>query len=245
VSEDEFYTFTQAGVTRFGDILETVFSESPAEHIPDRVLPISTRPPRDLPIMVDQQFKEIKELVTPGSRKRLEARAKLRPLAIIESSLRGERTQPTERELGKLITRIQDGAKWRDLFPGVASLQIDTEGTALSLSIQITKREGDAVHLVPEGTPGSTVVAVKRVNELDFYSLGLYQLAKKVGLTAPRTLALVKHLKLQDSDEFFQEIRIGKTAHKRYSAKALNALKEALDTVDMDEVWQEHRPRRR
>ncbi len=245
VSEDEFYTFTQAGVTRFGDILEAVFFESLADHIPDRVLPISTRPPRDLPLMIDQQFKEIKELVTPGARKRLEARAKLRPLAIIESSLRGERTQPTERELGKLIGRIQDGAKWQNLFPGVASLQIDTEGTALSLAIRVTKREGEAVHLVPEGTPGATVVAVKRVNELDFYSLGLNKLAKKIGLTPPRTLALVRHLQLQDDETYFKEIRIGAASYKRYSAKALDALKKALKKVDMDEVWKEHRPRRR
>jgi hypothetical protein len=89
------------------------------------------------------------------------------------------------------------------------------------------------------------VVAVKRVNELDFYSLGLKQLAEKLGLTQPRTLALVKHLKLQDSEEFFKEIRVGKATFKRYSPKALDALKKALKEVDMETVWQQHKPRRR
>lgn len=245
VSEDEFYTFTQAGVTLLGEILSSAFSEKLSDHLPERVLPVSTRAPRDLPVMIDQQFREIKDLVAPGSRRRLEARAKLRPLAIIEASLRGTRTQPTERELGSLIRKIQSGVKWQDLFPGVASLRIDTDGTALSLSIRLTKREGEAVHLVPEGTPGATVVAVKRVNELDFYSLGLKQLAEKLRLTQPRTLALVKHLKLQDSEDFFKEIRVGKATFKRYSPKALDALKKALKEVDMEAVWQQHKPRRR
>lgn len=78
-------------------------------------MPISTRPVRDLPVMVDQQFRDIKELLAPRSRRRLEARTKLRPLAIVEASLRGTRTQPTERELGGLIRKIQAGAKWQDL----------------------------------------------------------------------------------------------------------------------------------
>lgn len=245
VSEDEFYTFTQASVTLLGEILISALSISLSDHLPERVLPVSTRPPRDLPTMIDQQFREIKELVAPGSRKRLEARAKLRPLAIIEGSLRGTRTQPTERELGSLIRKIQSGVKWQDLFPGVASLRIDIDGTALSLSIRLTKREGEAVHLVPEGTPGATVVAVKRVNELDFYSLGLKQLVEKLGLTQLRTLALVKHLQLQDSEDFFKEIRVGKAKFKRYSPKALDTLKKALKEVDMEAVWQQHKPRRR
>ena len=244
VSEDEFYTFTQAGVTLIAEILSSAFSEKLSDHLPDRVLPISTRPPRDLPVMIDQQFREIKELLSPGSRKRLEARAKLRPLAIIEASLRGTRTQPTERELAGLIRKIQGGVKWQDLFPGVASLQIDADGTTLSLSIRLTKREGEAVHLVPEGTPGATVVAVKRVNELDYYSLGLQQLAKKLKVTQPKTLALVKYLDLQSSEEFFKEIRVGKATFKRYSPKALDALKKALKTADMEAIWQRHRPRR-
>jgi hypothetical protein len=58
---------------------------------------------------------------------------------------------------------------------------------------------GEAVHLVPEGTPGAMIVSVKRVNELDFYSLGLKDLADKIEISQPRTLALVKHLNLQGS----------------------------------------------
>ena len=89
------------------------------------------------------------------------------------------------------------------------------------------------------------MVAVKRVNELSFYSLGLHDLAANLGLSPPRTLALVKHLGIQDSEEHFKLIRIGKTRFKRYSQKALEYLGDELPNVDMERVWQEHRPRRR
>src|SRR5215207_4859974 len=81
------------------------------------------------------------------------------------------------------------------------------------------KKEGEAVHIVPEGTPGATVVAVRRVNELDFYSLGLRDLAKKLGVGPTRLLWLIKKEGLQKNADFFKEIKIGKSSHKRYSGK--------------------------
>ncbi len=244
VSEQELCLFSQAGVTVYSDILRQVFRKKLSSHLPHRVLSISATAPTDLHTMIDTEFKEIARLVRPGSRKRVDARAKLRGLAIVESSLSGIRSQPGDAELSRLVGHIQHGKDWRDLFPGVAALQTGSSGEGPSLSIRLTKRDGDAVHLVPEGTPGATVVAVKRVNELDYYSLGLRDLAGKVGMTPPKALALVIHLGLQDSEDFFKEIVIGKSRHKRYSAKALDALKKALPEVDMGEVWEQHRPMR-
>lgn len=65
------------------------------------------------------------------------------------------------------------------------------------------------------------MVAVKWVNELGYYSLGLNDLADKIKVTAPKTLALVKELKLQEDADFVKAIRIGSVEFKRYNAKAL------------------------
>ena len=56
------------------------------------------------------------------------------------------------------------------------------------------QKEGIPIQVVPEGTPGAAVVAVKRINELDFYSLGAKQLAKKANLTMPKAIAAVDFL---------------------------------------------------
>ena len=243
VSEQQLYLYAQAGLTLYADLLESVFQSTLADHLPDRVLPASTRPPRDLHAMVKAEFEDVKSLVAPGSRRHLEARAKLRALAVIEASLNGERSQPGETELEKVVTRIKAGDSWQKIFPGVASLGITSEATnTVGVAIRLTKKEGQPVILVREGTPGATTVAVKRVNETDYYSLGLKDLADKIGLNQTRALALVRHLGLQDRDDSFKAIKVGGQTFKRYSRVALELSKEALETVDMDKVWEANRP---
>lgn len=240
VSERQLYLYTQAGVTLFTRLVKDVFKESLDDHFPQRVLPVSTDPPKNLASLVTAEFKDVKDLLRPASRKQLQAKARLRSLAVVEASLQGKRSQPSEGELSRIVDRIQEGSSWQDIFPGVASLRLDVEGNGLTVSVRLTKKEGEPVQLVAEGTPGATVVAVRKVNELGFYNLTLKDLAKKVDLTGPKTLALVRHLELQHSDEYFKEFIIGTQHHKRYSSKALNALQEALPDVSMEEVWRQH-----
>ncbi|MCG6869122.1 MAG: hypothetical protein LJE91_10500 [Gammaproteobacteria bacterium] len=243
LSEQELYMYCQAGVSLYKDLISSVFGESLKDYVPERVLPVSTEPPRDLHTMVEADFEEIRNLLKPKSRRQLEAKSKLRALAIVEASLEGVRSQPSEFELRKMVKEVRANKKWQEIFPGVASLQLNTEGTGINVDIRIKKKEGEAVQLVPEGTPGATVLAVKRVNELDYYTLGASALAKKTGLTQPKLVALVWHLKLQASEEYYKAVKIGKSVFKRYSAKALNAVKNALETANMDEIWRAYKKR--
>lgn len=245
LSEHELYMYSQASVTLYKNLIKKVFNEDLKNYLPERILPISTRPPTDLHAMVEADFKHIKSLLIPKSRKQIEAKARLKSLAIIESSLEGVRNQPSELELNKLAKQVQTGRKWQDLFPGLASLDINTTGTGISVDIRITKREGDKVQLVPEGTPGATVLAVKRVNELDYYSLGLHDIAKKVGLGPNKALAVVKHLALQDSLDYFKEVKVGNNRFKRYSAKALDKVIKELPGINMEAIWEKHKPKGR
>jgi len=243
LTEQELYMYSQAGVTLFRDLLRQEFGEELTSYMPERVLPVSTEPPRDLHTMVEADFKEIQKLLKPKSRRQIEAKSKLKSLAIVEASLEGIRSQPGEFELRKMVRDVKEGKSWQEIFPGVASLQLETTGSGINVDIRITKKEGEAVHLVPEGTPGATVLAVKRVNELDYYSLGAKKLAEKVGLSVYKLLALVWHLKLQESDEYFKVIKIGSQEHKRYSKKAYEKILAALDEVDMDEVINNYKNR--
>lgn len=243
VSEQELYIYSQAGVTLFRDMLRNEYNEELTAYMPKRVLPVSTEPPRDLHTMVEADFEEIKKLLKPNSRRQIEAKSKLKSLAIVEASLGGIRSQPGEFELRKMVREVKEGKSWQNIFPGVASLQLDTTGTGINVDIRITKREGEAVHLVPEGTPGATVLAVKRVNELDYYSIGAKRLAEKAGLTQPKLLSLVWHLKLQESDEYFKIVKIESSEHKRYSKKAYEAIMTALEHINMEEVWNNYKNR--
>lgn len=243
LTEDLLYIYSQSAVTLFDKLATDVLALTLKDTMPNRVLPVSPKPPRDFGLILDAEFGDIAKLVAPGSRKRLDAKARLRSLAILQSSLDGRKSQPSDRELDGIVRRIRGGEGWRAIFPGVATLRIDPNATGPGLALRITKNQGEAIRLVPEGSPDTTVIAVKRVNELDFYSLGLNDLASKLKVTAPKLLALIVSDGMQGNSDYFKLVRIGKVVSKRYSPEALHHLHARIKEVDLNAIWQEHRTR--
>lgn len=237
ISEGQLYFHLQSGVTLFRDLLKTVFDQDLASHLPERVLPVSTSPPTDLATLFDSQVGEIKKLLKPGQRRRVEALARLRPLAILDATFRGEKGQPSDSDLRRIAKEITQSKAWVDVFPGAAAVEIKADGSGPTLSLRLSKKEGVPIQIVPEGTPGASVVAVRRVNELDVYSLGAKQLAEKVGLTTPKVVSVVDYLGLRKNSECYKEFRIGKAVFKRYSPKAIDRINEVLEKENADEIW--------
>ena len=240
ISEQHLYIQAQAGLSLFRDVFKAVFGDDLQTYLPARVLPLSTAPPTDLATLFDNETKEIKKLLAPGVRRHTEAEAKLRSLAIVEKSLNGEKVQPSVGELQHLARQVASGKKlWNEIFPGVATVTLTTNGYGPSIDLRITKT-GMPVQLVKEGTPGATVVAVKRVDELGFYNLGRDDLAKKVGLSGPKTTAVIRHLKLQEDDECYKLVTVGKSKFNRYSQKAITRIQEVLKKKTIEQIWQSH-----
>lgn len=245
MSEHQLYFYAQAGVTLFRDIHDDLFDRKLLLELPERVLPISTTAPKDLAALFDKEIEEIKSLLKPRTRKRIDAVAKARSLAVLESAVNGDYEQPSDRELEKVCKRLSDGEAWTSVFPGVASVNIAAGGDGPTLSLRLTKNEGTPVQLLKEGEGTGAVVAVRRVNELDFYSLSATQLASKVGLTPPKSRAVVDYLRLRENEDFFKEIKIGNVTHPRYSSKAIKEILECLETASIDDIWAADREKRR
>jgi len=243
ISDEQFYLHGQTGVTLFRDLLKAVFEEDLSTKLPARVLPISTVAPLDITTLFETETKEIKKLLAPRKRRRTEAYARLRPLAIFDATIQGQKLQPSIGELRGKGAALLAGKTWQDLFVGAASVELTPDPTAPALGLRITKKEGIPVQLVPEGTPGAYVVAVKRVNELDFYNLGRDQLAHAIGLSGPKTTALIWYLRLQKNPDCFKEISIGSAKFKRYSQKAIPLLNEAIQKEDFNKIWKAYRAR--
>ena len=228
MSEHLLYMEAQAGMTLFKDLFKYVFGKDLYSELPARVLPLSTTPPVDLVTLFDQEVKEVRRLIQPGKRKGVEARAKLRALAIMEGAVQGQRLQPSRSELNQIKKQVQEGRSWDSIFPGVAAINITQTGFGPSIDLRITKKDGIPVQFVPEGAPHSHVVGIKRVNELDFYNLGRDQLAKKIGVTPPKTTALLKYFKVKDDQDCFKKIKVGGSSFDRYSQKTIDLLKEKI-----------------
>jgi hypothetical protein len=245
MSEQQLYIQAQAATTLFGDILWNVFGERLGEHLPERVLPLSTNPPRDLAVLVRDEVALIRQLIEPGTRRRVEARARARSLAIMDEAIGGEFVQPGDRELDRLLSRVGAGESWDKLFPGVASLELNVGGDGIPFSLRIAKKEGVPIQLVKEGTPGAAVVAIRKVDKLAYYNMGLRKLSQHFPeLSEARVGTIVTHLRLRDSDEYYAEFSIDSQHYKRYSQKALDRIRAELPAMDVAAIWQEHRPRR-
>ena len=245
VSEHQLYFYAQAGVTLFRDIHDNIFDKRLLLELPERVLPISTTAPKDLSALFDKEVEEIMGLLAPGTRRKMDAVAKTRSLAVFESAVNGDYEQPGHRDLEKICNRLADGEAWFSVFPGVASINITAEFDGPTISLRLTKNEGTPVQLLKEGEGTGAVVAVRRVNELDYYSLGAAQLAKKVGLTQPKSRAAVDHLGLREDAGCFKEIKIGGVTHARYSPQAIQKMKDALAAKSIDDIWAAYRTKRR
>lgn len=244
ISEEQLYIHAQSGVTLFGDILKKVFAEDLSSRLPPRVLPVSTIAPADLQTLFQKETEEIRKLLRPGTRRKTEAYARLRPLAILDATIRGEKLQPSTGELRSKARELSGGRPWEGVFSGAASITLTKNGAGHAVSLRITKKEGIPVQLVPEGTPGASVVAVKRVNELGFYNMGRDQLAEHLHLSGTKTSAAIWRFDIQKDPECFLEVKIGKTVFKRYSQRAIDKIQEGVADTPIEQVWAEYKQSR-
>ena len=243
ISEQQLYIHAQSGVTLFGDILQQVFKQTLLDLLPARVLPISTFAPTEIDMLFESEIKEVAKLLKPGRRRRTEALARIRPLAILDATIRGEKLQPSDRELANVATDVLKNKSWDQIFLGAASISFSLEHDGPNISLRIVKKEGIPIQLVPEGTPASSVVAIRRVDELGFYCFGAKQLAAKIGLSGPKTSALIWHLNLANDPDYSKEFIIGKSKFRRYSQKAIHRLLDAKQTQNWDSLWHAYRAR--
>lgn len=243
LSEQHLYLHAQSGFTLYSDILKNVFQKEITKELPKRVLPLSTMPPLDIETLFTNEVEEIRKLLIPKTRHRTEAIIRLRALAIFDGAIRGEVLQPSQEYLRNLADQIKENKSWEEIFQGVASVNLTPEESNHEISLRIAKKEGIPVYLVPEGTPGASRIAVRRVNELDYYNLSHTELAKKVDLSSPKLTALAWFLKLKEDEKYCKEIKIGGSKFCRYSQNAIHKIREEFPKTNINEVWEEFKSR--
>lgn len=240
ISEGHLYLQAQSGITLYRDLLRLVFREELRDMLPDRVLPIATVAPLDPIALFTEEIQEVARLLKPGKRRRAEATARLRALSIVDGAMQGEKLQPSEVALRKLGVQIGGGATSLDaLFPGITAVRFTADGAGPNINLRIVKREGVPVALVPEGAADSSVVAVRRVAELDYYNLRFNSLARKLSITTNQATALITLLGIK-VDEDCAKLFFSTWC---YSQKALERMKKALSEKSIEEWWIEYRSR--
>jgi hypothetical protein len=241
-NEGLLYLHARAGVTLFDEILRSVFNERLADHLPERVLPISTTPPTDIEVLIGEQFTQVRELLRPGNRKRVEARAILRGLLALESHV-SEDAAVNERDVNRVMKGVLDGGTLEQVFPRLANVGTAISGEGPSLTVHFTKRQGAPVHFIPADDPREAA-AVREIDLQRKYYIPPRKLAERAGLTAPKGTALRRELGIDDDEDCVHEFVFESQRIKRYSDNALRKMKGGVETLDMDDVWKRNKPRR-
>jgi hypothetical protein len=242
ISEDLLYLQAQAAVTLFDDLLSRVFKERLADCIPERVLPVSSRPPKDLKVLIDSELSQVDELLQAGSRRGIQAAARLRPILALATATREDAERVTEGELRKAINRRRQGDEWSIILPEIAQLKLDTQGEGIPIYLRIKKYADLAFRVAKDGEPAVGTLVKQEVNIWDKYNLGRDDLAKKLGLSGPKTSALLLELGIQDDQDYFKVLRRKSSTFKGYSKAALDRLQSAINNgVDVEGVWEKQR----
>ena len=58
VPEDVLYLHARGFITTFDDLLKRTLDDALADHLPGRVLPVSTQPPIGFDLLVDREFRQ-------------------------------------------------------------------------------------------------------------------------------------------------------------------------------------------
>ncbi len=245
VSEQILYTVAQSTVTLFSELLTRLFGRTLCEHFPKRVLPISTNPPRDIQLLMDEEFSQLKLLLQCANDDALKAEPRLRSLVTIDRALRQEGEPVADEELHSIRQAVCQSADWTNVFKGISQVQLAADGVGVGVTIHLTKKDGIPMRVVKDGEYPEGTIAIRKVDDTSFYCFNATALAKQVKMPVQRLVALLRYLEITKDDACFKEIKLGKSRFKMYSANALNKIKEALPNVDMKEVWQKCRPKPR
>lgn len=241
MSEDVLYVHAQSGVTLFNEVLEKTFGVVLSERLPSRILPVSTRPPRDLVALFSNELGEVDRLLTGGKRQGASAAAKLRTILAFTVGSRDGGQRVSEAEILAAISQRRRKSEWEVILPEVAQLKLNTDGVGIPITMRISKDAPIAVRVAKPGETVAGTVIKQQIDPWDVFTMSRDDLAKKLSLTGPRTHALIYELNLQADPECYKELRKKSQIFKGYSKKALDKLRQAKAELNIDEVWASHR----
>lgn len=195
VAEGLLYLHARAAVTLFDELLFRAFRQRLADHLPNRVLPVSTAAPQDILALVDSEYANIAALLKPGRRARGEARAKIRTLLALEAHV-DQDTMVSDSDVNRVENGIKAGKTRQQVFPKLNPLSAEISGEGLTVKVKIVK-QADAlpVRLVRDGD-GDVVdaAAVRGVDLQKKFHWSPFDLADKLKISRPRATALREHL---------------------------------------------------
>ncbi len=241
VPEQLLYLHARAGITLFDELLQRVFTERLAAHLPTRVLPLSVDPPRDLAIVLDEEYSQIAALLKPGRRAGYDARARIRTLLAMEAHVTPD-TQVSNSDVERVVNGIRRGDPRAAVFPRLEDIGTAVDGNGITITVHFTQKQGAPVRYVADES--APAAAIRQIDLQRKFHRSATELAEALRLTRVRSRALREHLGIDSDDTCRYDFVFGSQRHPRYSDNAYTKMREATRSLDMEAVWQAHKSQR-
>lgn len=88
---------------------------------------------------------------------------------------------------------------------------------------------------------GEDAMVVRDRDWFDKFNLSLDDIAKKLNKTQPKTRAYMFEINLWNNPEMYGEKKIKSQRYKRYTQKALEALRTVVVQYTEEEIWEKHK----
>ena len=217
--EDILFLHARGFVTTFDDLLKRALGTTLADHLPARVLPICTQAPVAFDILVDREYSQIRDLLTPGKRQRDDARGRIRALLAMESHVADE-VDMSEADIDRVERAIRSGKGRSEVFPRLGALGTQVSGEGAAITVRFTKRDGAPVKFIPADDP-TEAAAVREIDLQKRFHLSASKLAKALKLTTNKSFALRQKLEVDGDPQCRHVFVFGRSKHSMFSDIAL------------------------
>lgn len=241
VDEPLLYAHARALITVFDEILKRSFEDALINHVPTRVLPLSSADLANIDVLMDHEFDRIVELLAPGRRARDEARGRIRTLLAMEAHM-VEEVEVSERDINRIERAIKAGKEFGAVFPRLSNLAASVEGEGINLKVHFTKKQGAPVHFIGADDP-TEAAAVREIDLRRKYHMSPTNLAKRLKLTPPKAAAVRWKAGVDSDPTCRHDFVFGKSKFAMFSDNAANRMAETLQANSLPEIWSEYRSR--
>jgi len=238
VPEDALYINARALITVLDEVLTEHFADTLADNLPVRVLPLSTQALPDFLMLVNREYQQIRELLAPGRRARVEARGRITALLAMEAHV-SEEVAVSKRDLDRIESAIKEDTPVEQVFPRLMTLATNVEGEGPTIRVRITKSaDAPAIRYISGDDPEGAA-AIREVDLQKKYHWSPSALAAKLGLSVNKTKAVRDFLRIDEDQANVMVFEFGSQKHPRFSDNALRVLREAITPELVDQAWRE------
>lgn len=249
INEGQLYLQSRQCIEIFRKVLEDVFDDQLANHLPERVLPLATLMPVDIVNLIQEEVTEIERLMEDN---RVEsARKRVKSLESLERGLDDDGRTPTQSEIDERISEIVNGENLEGVFPHVFAALSGEEDIGRGRRIQFGSDEGIPATYVPEDEldDETDVYLFSEKNLHDRYPLNPFQLRDAIReelgreITWARCKAVMKEIGvLDDRDYHREEISLGEgDSREGFTNETVDRVVEAIEAgLDPDDAWDKH-----